>query len=105
MRQNMEDFIDQFLEENKLYRFEGEKGVENLAKVVNALGYKHWQQYGQLRGGACVGDILEFLGDNPGAIEAMVEWIKERHSPEWAESIKSKLQTVPTDDDEDDIAP
>jgi DNA-directed RNA polymerase subunit RPC12/RpoP len=92
---DLSEAIDQFIEENNLYRLEGRQGVENLAKVVNVLGYEDFQHYGQLRGGASLGDIFEFLGDNPGCIEAMIEWIKQQRGGEWLEKVKEVITVAP----------
>ncbi len=36
----MYEVVDQFIDENKLHRTEGRKGVENLCRLVRAIGYK-----------------------------------------------------------------
>lgn len=56
--------------------FEGERGVEDLAKLVRVLGYNDSQYFGQFQGG-CIGDLIYFLEDNPGAVEAILNWIDE----------------------------
>lgn len=56
------------LDNNKIGRFEGEKGVENLNKVAKLLGYDESNfKYGSA--------LETFLADNPGAMEAILEWI------------------------------
>lgn len=91
--------IDRYLDQENLNRTEGQAGVRNLAKLVNALGYQDFNRYGQMPGGTSLGDIFAFLEDNSGAIEAIVEWIKERNVPEWKEAIESQLH----DDSENDL--
>jgi hypothetical protein len=84
----MEDnAVDRFIDQKNLYRFEGDKGVENLSQIVEALGYKATGfRYGTL--------IESFLSDNPGAQEALVDWIRETidHVPEWQENVESYLE-------------
>lgn len=53
--------------------------VEGLCRLARKLGYK--DPCGQLvnRDGSCVGDLLYFFEDNPGALEAVLEWTLENH--------------------------
>lgn len=74
--------IDKILDEKKIYRFEGSRGVSNLCKLVSLLGYRDPFQQGQLSDGGCFGDLICFLEDNPGAMEAVVDWIRENHDEE-----------------------
>lgn len=80
MDKSLEEIFDEILEDKKIHRFEGESGVKNLAKICRILGYQDFQSYGQfLHDGTygAYGDIFAFLEDNPGCIEAMVEWMKD----------------------------
>lgn len=86
--ESMADLIAEWDEENG--RSEGRPGVENLCKLANALGYKDRQHFGQFQGG-CIGDLIEFLEDNSGAIEAIKEWISGIEAPEWKENLLSNL--------------
>jgi hypothetical protein len=96
---SLQALLNRYMDQQGLYSVEGRRGVEHLAKVVNALGYSDSiNRYGQMQGGACLGDIFTFLEDNPGAIEALVEWIGSRNSPEWTEALQS--QVIPADDDD-----
>lgn len=91
---DLDTAVNWFISENNLYRLEGRQGVENLAKIVNAIGYSDPQKFGQISGNVSLGDIFVFLEDNPGAIEALIGWIKNlRHSPEWVSALKSQLPT------------
>lgn len=65
--------------------YEGERGVQSLEKLAEALGYGT----GYMRGRA----LEEFLGDNSGAIEALLEWIGNTVGdvPEWEESLSEEL--------------
>lgn len=96
----MQRHIEAFMDQEKMHRMEGRKGYENLCKIVKAMGYKDPLQYGQLSNGAAIGDLLYFLEDNSGAIEAILNWIGEQDSPEWKENIAKELTTPIDSDDE-----
>lgn len=58
-------------------RIEGESGVRNFCRFIReSLGYHDPQNFGQFDG-ACYGDLITFLEDNPGAVQAVVEWIDD----------------------------
>lgn len=80
----------QLIREKKLQTFEGSTGVKNLCKLVRALGYKDPMYFGQFDSNASYGDLIEFLEDNPGACEAIVEFIEE-HEESYRENIESHL--------------
>lgn len=84
--------IERYMDQEGLSSSEGSRGVRNLAKLVNALGYRDFNRYGQQQDGYCIGDILAFLEDNSGAIDALVDWIKARNVPEWVETVENQLQ-------------
>lgn len=56
---------------------EGNRGLQNLCKVACAIGYTDPTRQLINNDGSCVGDLLCFLEDNPGAIDALLEWITE----------------------------
>ena len=62
------------------------KGLETF---VEALGYE---------GDFCSTPSQNFFNDNPGAIEAIYNWVIEQEIPEWRNNL---LSEVPDDDDED----
>jgi len=98
MARDTQDALNEFIDQEGLYHTEGRRGIENLARIVNTLGYQDPQRYGQFRG-ASLGDIFTFLEDNPGAIEALVEWIGQQQSTDWAEALNAQL---PEEEGEDD---
>ena len=61
---------------------EGSRGVMALCRLSRDLGYK--DPFNQMRNsdGSCVGDLMIFLEDNPGAIQAIYEWIENNHDEE-----------------------
>lgn len=84
--------IDAVIEDKKLRRWDGTKGVENLARLCNGIGYKDTQYFGQFAPDGSYGDLIEFLQDNPGAVEAVVNFIRENAS----------AYDVPEPEEEDD---
>lgn len=72
--------VEKFYSDNDLHSNEGRRGVENLSLLCRQLGYEDPSYYGQFVNGGhsgCLGDILEFLEDNPGAIEAIQNWVDD----------------------------
>ena len=88
---DLSELIDDFTEQNQINRFEGEKGTQNLCRVVRAIGYKDSMHYGQFASDGAYGDLFEFFNDNPGAIEAVAQWIGEQDLPDWRKNIQSLL--------------
>lgn len=67
------DGIEKFCDDNKMYQFEGERGIKNLNKILAHIDYKgHGFAYGS--------PVEVFLADNPGAIEAIIEFIGEYYA-------------------------
>lgn len=73
------DVLDAFEDKNSIHTYEGQRGVKNLYHIVSALNPEY-----------C--DVIEFLEDNPGAVEAIVEWIKKVKLPEWRQSLIEALE-------------
>lgn len=69
--------FENWANKNKVYNMEGRTGVKNLCKFIRTLGYKDPNYSMQLSHDACVGDLLEFLQDNPGAIEAIIDFVDD----------------------------
>ena len=93
--------IDKFVKTNPqlffspkgYFRGEGESGVRNLARLCRGLGYADPLHYGMFEG-ACYGDLIMFLEDNPGAVEAICDWIEDNY--------ESELNGESEDSDSDD---
>lgn len=48
---------------------------KSLAKMAEALGYRRpWAQL-QCDNGAFISNLTDFLDDNPGACQALIEWV------------------------------
>jgi len=101
----MANVASQFYKDNDLHSIEGRQGLECLALLCGALGYRDISHYGQfihqtptgVMSGQ-IGDICEFLENNPGAIAAVMNWIDDQNIPEWDEIVESE------EEDEDDAS-
>ena len=84
----MEDQLNAYMEQERMYHVEGETGVAHLAKIVGVLGYDgdHYKRDETM--------IAEFLADNSGAMEAIVNWIGEQNVPEWKENLTNAIREV-----------
>jgi len=91
----MQDALQRYMDDNRMYCMEGARGVRNLAKiVVDVCGYTPDYR------GAMVG----FFEDNPGAIEAVIEWIGKQKVIEWKDNLESLVG--PEEEEEvGDLAP
>ena len=79
MKLSLNELVHEFIDENSL-RFEGEDGIESLNEVTEAIGYKgHGFAHGS--------PLEEFLADNPGACDAIIEWICKQNFTNWKEQI------------------
>lgn len=94
--------VEKFYSDNDLHSNEGRRGVENLSLLCRQLGYEDPSYYGQFVNGGhsgCLGDIFEFLEDNPGAIEAIQEWIDGVGLREWKEAIGIEEEELSEEDE------
>ena len=62
--------FEEFIEENDLHPYQDDRGVENLKKIIDHLGYDNFGQ----------SIIINFIRDNPGILEPMFDWIEENYS-------------------------
>lgn len=93
-----DELLDKYIERKKMYSLEGTRGVEKFEELCETLGYD--------RNGAYIGvnPILNFLADNSGAMEALMEWVGEwvERSPEWQEAIREEIEWQELEDEEDE---
>ena len=91
----MQELLQRYLDTNKMYSFEGPRGVKNMEKVMeDVCGYNPDH--------CSVSE--EFFTDNPGAIEAVVEWIGKQRNADWKDNLESHVG--PEEEDEvGDLAP
>ena len=98
----MYTLIEKYNDVNKFYRYESRKGVEQLCKLAGDLGYKDSYHYGQMTRDACIGNLIAFLEDNSGAIEAIINWVAEQNSPEMRSALIASSNGALDDEDEDE---
>jgi hypothetical protein len=75
------ELIDKYIDDQKMYHFEGSRGVKYLKDIIMILD----SQYR---------DFDEFFSDNQGAMEALIEWIKDAKVREWKENFQNLLDDV-----------
>ena len=90
------EVFEDYLEENKMYHFEGTAGVRNINTIVETLGYRQGLQ--------------EFLADNPFVQQAIIDALLSQSNlpEEWTEKLMDGMDTYSSSespDDEDDPAP
>ena len=76
-----------YIKQENLYQTEGRRGLINLCRVARALGYEDFSESGRVDSTACLGDLAEFLQYNPGAIEAVFEWISNSQRKVWIDNV------------------
>ena len=80
------EMFDTYLDQNRMWHFEGVRGVRNLTQIVeDVCGYT---------------SLDTFLEDNPGAMEAVVNWIREVNCLEWRQNLE-ELVDVELDKQDD----
>jgi len=104
---DLNELVDTYMDQEKLYSMEGRRGVEAMCQIAAALGYKDPMYFGQLTSKATVGDLLCMMEDNSGMVEAMVDWIRESKSSEFAESLSAlvKVEDAAMDQYEGGVCP
>lgn len=65
----------------------GQRGVRNLNKITQDVGGYT--------------DLEEFLEDNPGAIEAVINWIQEQNNELWDRNLGCLVEIDSDEDDEE----
>ena len=68
--------IDELIESESLHRTEGERGVRNLCRLCNLIGYKDKTYFGQFEN-ASYGDLILFLEDNADVVEAIIDFMRD----------------------------
>jgi len=76
----MQALLQTYLANNKMYSFEGSRGVQQLEQVMrDVCGYTPgWE-----------GTLRNFFMDNPGACAAVAEWIGQQRNADWKENLES----------------
>jgi hypothetical protein len=68
------------------FKTDGCCAIDDLAKMAELMGYGGQPQQLQLNNGCFVSSIISFFEDNPGAIEAIHNWVREEYESEIAEN-------------------
>lgn len=72
----MQDKLQKYMDQNRFYHFDGDRGVQRLETVLSEVcGYGPYNT------------LQMFLEDNPGAIEAMLQWVGEQRNAEWENNL------------------
>lgn len=74
---DLRELIEKWMDQERIYSLEGPRGVRNFSNLVRVLGYHSFD---------------EFLEDNPGALEALVNWITDSDLPEWKEKFSAVVE-------------
>ena len=84
--QDTNELFDKYLDDNRMYHFEGTDGVRKLDDLCANLGYTRGQFIG-------ANPLMNFLADNPGAMEAVVEFVRDQigRIPEWQENLELQM--------------
>ena len=98
----MHTVLDAYLDQKQYYHFDGRRGVERLCQLTGDLGYRDPQYFGQLTSTACIGNLVLFLEDNPGAIEAIMDWVRDIDSKEMVSNLADVTDTSALCEDEDE---
>lgn len=98
MSKTLGELLESYSEQEKLTRLEGEKGFNNLCEIVKAIGYKSWNRFDT----DPARDLQAFFEDNPGALEAVYEWICEQDASEWRDEVESRLDTPDEEEELDE---
>lgn len=94
------EILDEYRDQHKMHSTEGSRGFKNLCKTVHDMGYKDPFSQLYLSNGACVGDLMVFLEDNPGAIQALYKWMEDQDDEEWTNNLESQLVEEDASEDE-----
>ena len=88
---DMQELVENWCDKHGAHHFEGDAGLQRFNNLCAAIGYAgHQFKFGS--------PLEHFLSDNPGAIEAVLEWIVERgENCEWKTALESELE--PSDEE------
>ena len=87
--------LQEYCDQEGLHHFEGERGVKNLESIVEVLGYNSRFSKRSLH---------EFLADNPGAQQALLEWIGDQDGTTWEADLLEELDIGGEDEDDDGLS-
>lgn len=81
--------LEKFMEQENIYLNDGgDSALQGLNRICKELGYKeNGFKYGS--------SFEQFISDNPGVIEKIIEWICDNPPEEWEESINNLVEVDP----------
>ena len=88
------ELLEEYQDQKGMHHFEGDSGLEKMNTLCEAIGYTgHDHKFGT--------PLETFLSDNPGACEAILEFISEWGDklPEWREELISNMNESVEDED------
>ncbi len=92
----LDEIVDEYTSFKKMWHFEGDTGMKHLNTLTRDMGYKgHGFEYGS--------SLEAFLSDNPGAQEAIVNWVREQNINDWKEELESCLPAEEDDAEDREI--
>ena len=60
-------------------RTHGAGAIQDLCALVEQLGYRGSFQQLTFNNGASVSSLLNFLEDNPGCVESILDWVQDNY--------------------------
>lgn len=93
------EVLEEYQDQNLMHSFEGDSGMAKLNNFCHDIGYVgHQFKYGS--------PLEHFLSDNPGACEAMMEWVRNQGTDhpddEWRNNLADMLELSEDDEDEEE---
>ena len=84
------DLLEKYLEQNRMHSFEGYSGVRRLETLINDIG-----DYSS---------SVEFLADNSGAIDGIVEFIQQwsERNAEWKQRLQVLTDSIDMENEDDE---
>jgi hypothetical protein len=98
---SLSEAIERWSNQTMSHSSDGRRGLINLCKLVRVIGYKDRQYFGQLDSDCSIGDLINFLEDNSGCIEAIKEWIGNQDIDEWKENLELEFEEDESEEEEE----
>lgn len=82
-KKDFSDLLEEYIDKNQV------DSVQDFRNLVSTLDDKYR-------------DVEDFLSDNPGCLEAMIEWISEygEHSYGWKDNLRIELEAQAEDEED-----
>ena len=78
-KRSMSQLIEEWMDAKQYHSFEGASGPRQFDELTKILGYR---------------DLDEFLADNSGCMEAMLEWVGDHAVAKWIKSMEEELESA-----------